>query len=169
MRWFSQLGTILSLEPKAITQWNERHREGSIKYHPTTGFIEVKRKGYYYIYSQMFYFDGSKMLVGHNTYINGEKVMESVGSVISPIRKYNTKYHGGVFLLQENDTISVYIPYTTHYFMDSEGSFFGAFLLGGLLSSGLPTLKIKATLIILSNICTGIGVYLEELSIEKFR
>ena len=94
---------------------------------------------------------------------------KGVGSVIGPKRKYNTKYHGGVFLLQENDTISVYIPYSKHYFMDIEGSFFGAFLLGGLLSSGLPTFKIKETLIILSNICTGIGVYLEELSIEKFR
>ena len=169
MRWFSRLGTILSLESKTRTRWNERHREGSIKYHPTTGFIEVKRKGYYYIYSQMYYYDGATALMGHHTYINDEKVMESVGSVIGPKRKYNTKYHGGVFLLQEKDTISVYIPYSNHYFMDIEGSFFGAFLLGGLLSSGLPTFKIKATLIILSNICTGIGVYLEELSIERFR
>ena len=129
MRWFSQLGTILSLESKIITQWTERHREGSIEYHSTTGFIEVKKKGYYYIYRQMYYYDGSTVLMGHHTYINHEKVMESAGSVIGPKRKYNTKYHGGVFLLQENDTISVHIPYTTHYFMDSEGSFFGAFLL----------------------------------------
>lgn len=112
-----------------ISNWNERHREGSIEYHSTTGFIEVKKKGYYYIYSQMYYYDGSTVLMGHHTYINHEKVMESAGSVIGPKRKYNTKYHGGVFLLQENDTISVHIPYTTHYFMDSEGSFFGAFLL----------------------------------------
>ena len=112
----------------------------------------------------MYYYDGATALMGHHTYINDEKVMESVGSVIGLKRKYNTKYHGGVFLLQERDTISVYIPYSKLYFMDIEGSFFGAFLLGGLLSSGLPTFKIKATLIILSNICTGIGVYLEELS-----
>lgn len=112
-----------------ITNWAQKHREGSILYHSSTGHIEVKRKGYYYIYSQMYYYDGSTIQMGHNTYINHEKVMESSGSVISAERKYNTKYHGGVFLLQENDTISVHIPYTMHYFMDSEGSFFGAFLL----------------------------------------
>lgn len=112
-----------------ISNWDERHREGSIEYHPSTGFIEVKRKGYYFIYSQMYYYDGSTVLMGHHTYINHDKVMESAGSVISSQRKYNTKYHGGVFLLQENDTISVHIPYTTRYYMDSEGSFFGAFLL----------------------------------------
>ena len=77
----------------------------------------------------MYYYDGSTIQMGHNTYINHEKVMESIGSVISAQRKYNTKYHGGVFLLQENDTISVRIPYTMHFHMDSEGSFFGVFLL----------------------------------------
>ena len=169
MRWFSQLGTILSLESKIITQWTKRHREGSIEYHSTTGFIEVKKKGYYYIYSQMYYYDGSTVLMGHHTYINHEKVMESAGSVTGPIRKYNTKYHGGVFLLQENDIITVRKPYSMHYFMISQASFFEAFLLGGLPSSGLPTLIIKATLIIISNICTGVGVYLAELSMEKFR
>ncbi|KAJ7392570.1 hypothetical protein OS493_010217 [Desmophyllum pertusum] len=111
-----------------ITSWVLRHSEGNILYHPI-GFIEVKRSGYYFIYSQMYYYDGTTILMGHNTYINHEKVMESSGSVISAKRKYNTKYHGGVFLLQENDTISVHIPYTMAYSMDREGSFFGAFLL----------------------------------------
>ena len=113
----------------AIKNWKVKHINGAIKYHSSSGLIEVKRKGYYYIYSQMFYYDGSTIQMGHNTYINHEKVMESLGSVISAQRKYNTKYHGGVFLLQENDTISVRIPYTMHFHMDSEGSFFGVFLL----------------------------------------
>ena len=81
MRWFSRLGTILSLESKTRTRWNERHREGSIKYHPTTGFIEVKRKGYYYIYSQMYYYDGATALMGHHTYINDEKVRKVSGAL----------------------------------------------------------------------------------------
>ena len=117
-----------SAESHRINNWVLKHSEGSIVYRPT-GHIEVKRTGYYYIYSQMYYYDGSTIQMGHNTYINHEKVMESSGSVISAERKYNTKYHGGVFLLRENDTISVHIPYTTIYYMDSEGSFFGAFLL----------------------------------------
>ena len=77
----------------------------------------------------MYYFDGNAIHMGHSTYINHEKVMGSSGSVISAVRKYNTKYHGGVFLLQENDTITVRIPYTNHFYMDNENSFFGAFLL----------------------------------------
>lgn len=67
--------------------------------------------------------------MGHFTFINNDKVLESMGSVVSSVRKYNTKYHGGVFLLQETDTISIGIPYTKTYYMNREGSFFGAFLL----------------------------------------
>ena len=110
--------------------------EGSILYHPSTGQIQVKRKGYYFIYSQTFFTDGSGLIMGHDTYINEFRVMASVGSVVSDIRKYNTKYHGGVFLLQENDTISVRLPYTIHLRMNSEASFFGAFLLGNAERQG---------------------------------
>ena len=98
-------------------------------YHGITGHIEVKKTGYYFIYSQMYYYDGTTVQMGHSTYINHDKVLESVGSVVSVNRKYNTKYHGGVFLLRENDTLSVHIPYTKAYYMDREGSFFGAFML----------------------------------------
>jgi len=77
----------------------------------------------------MYYYDGTTAHMGHLTYINHEKAMESMGSVVNEYRKYNTKYHGGVFLLRENDTLSVHIPYTKSYYMDREGSFFGAFLL----------------------------------------
>ena len=113
-----------------ITNWNLKHKEGSILYHGPTGHIVVKRTGYYFIYSQMYYFDGSTVKMGHYTYINQDKVLESVGAVISASRKYNTKYHGGVFLLRENDILSVRTPFTKSYYMDREGSFFGAFLLG---------------------------------------
>ena len=112
-----------------MTGWRWVHKEGSIVYHATTGRVEVKRKGYYFIYSQMYYHDGSSILMAHHTFINNDKVMESVGSVISDRKMYNTKYHGGVFLLHANDTISVGVPYTKKYYMDEEGSFFGAFLL----------------------------------------
>jgi len=98
-------------------------------YSPSTGHIEVKRKGYYYIYSQMYYYDGTTILMGHNTYINHEKVMTSLGGVISAERKYNTKYHGGVFLLQEDDVVSVKVPFAGRFSMDRRSTFFGAFLL----------------------------------------
>ena len=112
-----------------ITNWKVGHRVGSILYHKTTGTVEIKRQGYYFIYSQMFYYDGETYQMAHDTYINNDKVMESVASVINQTKKYNTKYHGGVFLLRANDTISVRVPYTSCYNMDSLKSFFGAFLI----------------------------------------
>ena len=111
-----------------VSHWEVRHKAGSIEYHSDTGLIVVKKTGYYFIYSQMFYYDGTALQMGHYTYINHDKVLESLGSVVSDRRKYNTKYHGGVFLLRANDTVSVHIPNVKVYNMDREGSFFGAFL-----------------------------------------
>lgn len=77
----------------------------------------------------MYYYDGETLQMAHNTYINSQIVMESLASVINQTKKYNTKYHGGVFLLRVNDTISVRVPYTSRYNMDSLKSFFGAFMI----------------------------------------
>ena len=106
-----------------------KHRAGSIQYHGDTGRVEVKRAGYYFIYSQMYYYDDSTEQMGHFTYINREAVMASVQSVIAKHKKLNTKYHGGVFRLKANDNITIRVPYTKHYNMDPKGSFFGTFLL----------------------------------------
>lgn len=89
----------------------------------------MARKGYYFVYSQMYYYDGSPIMMGHLTYINDNKVMESMGSVITAKKKYNTKYHGGVFLLDKGDKISIRHPYTKTYYMSATGSFFGAFMI----------------------------------------
>jgi len=105
------------------------HSVGSILYHEATGAVEIRRQGYYFIYSQMYYYDGKTHQMAHDTYINNNIVMESLSSVINQTKKYNTKYHGGVFLLRVNDTISVRVPYTSRYNMDSLKSFFGAFLI----------------------------------------
>ncbi|PFX33966.1 Complement C1q and tumor necrosis factor-related protein 9 [Stylophora pistillata] len=112
-----------------ITNWKLSHRFGSIDYHESGGTVEIKKEGYYFIYSQMFYYDGSTIQMGHLTYINNRKVLESMASVINKTRKFNTKFHGGVFLLRVNDTISVRVPYTKYYRMEATGSFFGAFML----------------------------------------
>ena len=111
-----------------IAYWAVKHKKGSIEYRSESGHIEVKKTGYYFIYSQMFYYDGTALQMGHYTYINHDKVLESLGSVVSDRRKYNTKYHGGVFLLRANDTLSVHITHKKVYYMVREGSFFGAFL-----------------------------------------
>ena len=105
-----------------------------MEYEETRGEIKVKRAGYYFVYSQMYYADGGGkiVLMAHDTYISGKKVMRSVESITSKdsnSRQYHTKYHGGVFHVKANGTISVRAPYTNRYQMDPIGSFFGAFLL----------------------------------------
>ena len=105
-----------------------------MEYEETRGEIKVKRAGYYFVYSQMYYADGGDkiVLMAHDTYISGKKVMSSVESITSKDsnpRQYHTKYHGGVFHVKANGTISVRAPYTNRYQMDPIGSFFGAFLL----------------------------------------
>lgn len=112
-----------------ITNWDVKHRTGSIQYHNLTGEVEVKRAGFYFIYSQMFYFDGTTAQMAHDTYINSERVMGSEGSVIGEYKKLDTKYHGGVFRLRANDRISVRARYTKRFNMIKWGSFFGAFFL----------------------------------------
>lgn len=113
-----------------ITNWEVNHRVGSMLYHDATGAVEIKREGYYFIYSQMYYYDGSTVQMAHNTFINDNLVMESRASVINQTRKDNTKFHGGVFLLRVNDTISVRMPFSGRaYFMHRQKSFFGAFLI----------------------------------------
>ena len=105
-----------------------------MEYEETKGEIKVKRAGYYFVYSQMFYVDGGdkSFQMGHDTYISGEIVMsskESITSKDSNSRQYHTKYHGGVFHVKANGTISVRAPFTIRYQMDPTASFFGAFLL----------------------------------------
>ena len=105
-----------------------------MEYEETKGEIKVKRAGYYFVYSQMFYADGGDKILqmAHETYISGEKVMSSVESITSKdsnSRQYHTKYHGGVFHVKANGTISVRAPFTIRYQMDPTASFFGAFLL----------------------------------------
>ena len=113
-----------------MTNWALVHREGGILYSPVTGQIEVKKTGYYFVYSQMYYYNRYATYVTHATFINDKKVMGSVGSVINSKKFRNTKYHGGVFLLREKDTISVHISLQNNYYMTSSESFFGAFWLG---------------------------------------
>ena len=110
-----------------ISNWIVRDKIGSIQY--DRGFIRVPTAGHYFIYSQMYYHDARTHVMAHYTYINNEKAMESIGSAITDSTKDNTRYHGGVFLLRVNDTISVRIPYLRHYNMKTDASFFGAFLL----------------------------------------
>ena len=97
-------------------------------YHASLGEIQVKVAGGYFVYSQIFYFDGSTNQMAHDTFINGKREMSSEASIIGPSKKIDTKYHGRIFRLRVNDTISVRARYTKRFHMVPWGSFFGAFL-----------------------------------------
>ncbi|XP_022792724.1 C1q-related factor-like isoform X1 [Stylophora pistillata] len=117
-----------------ITNWRLGHITGSIKF-VSNSFLVIGTTGYYFVYSQLFYYAGDTLLMGHYTYINEEPVMRSLSSVVSEERKYNTNYHGAVFLLKSGDKISVRIPFTKSYFMHKETSYFGAFLISPVLNT----------------------------------
>lgn len=131
---------LLAVNSQRVSNWTLKHREGSILYNPSSGHIQVKKAGYYFIYSQMFYYDGSSTYMAHATFINDAKVMGSIGSVIDSKRFLDTKFHGGVFSLRENDTISVHVSYHSTYYMTFGESFFGAFWIGG---PGTPGKQMK--------------------------
>ena len=90
----------------------------------------------------MFYYDGSSTYMAHATFINDDKAMGSIGSVIDSKRFLDTKFHGGVFSLRENDTISVHVSRQSTYYMTFGESFFGAFWIGGPGTPGKQMNKI---------------------------
>ena len=117
-----------------ITNWRLSHKTGNIQF-VSNSFLLIGTAGYYFIYSQLFYYAGDTLFMGHYTYINEEPVMRSLSSVVSETKKYNTNYQGAVFLLRRGDKISVRIPFTKSYFMNRETSYFGAFLISPVPST----------------------------------
>ncbi|XP_074633805.1 uncharacterized protein LOC141892428 isoform X1 [Acropora palmata] len=111
-----------------ITNWDIAHKEGRIRYHPAVGEIEIRVGGVYFVYSQIFYADGTAHHMAHDTYINGKREMSCEASIIGQTKNLDTKYQGRIFRLQANDTISVRGRYTKKFNMVPWGSFFGAFL-----------------------------------------
>ncbi|XP_073256515.1 uncharacterized protein [Porites lutea] len=116
-----------------ITNWRLGHKTGNIRF-LSNSFLVIGTPGYYFIYSQLFYYAGDTLFMGHYTYINEQPVMRSISSVVSETKKYNTNYQGAVFLLSKGDKISVRIPFTKSYFMQRETSYFGAFLISPVLN-----------------------------------
>lgn len=91
------------------------------------GYIFVGVEGFYYIYSQMYYYDGTASFMGHTLNIDGAVVLSGYSSA-SKSNKFNTNYIGGVFRLNKGQRISVGTPYTKLYYFDSHSSYFGAFM-----------------------------------------
>lgn len=123
---------------RRITDWRLGHITGNMKF-VRNSFLVIGLTGYYFIYSQLFYYDGKTTFMGHNTYINENPVMGSISSVVSEIKKYNTNYQGAVFLLRKGDKISVRVPFKLIYYMNRKTSYFGAFLISPLANGTIPT------------------------------
>lgn len=77
----------------------------------------------------MYYVEGETSEMIHHTYINNDKVMESLSSVVNANRKYNTKFQAGVFRLNRGDSISVRGASNKRYRMQPHKTFFGAVML----------------------------------------
>lgn len=92
------------------------------------GFLRVGVDGFYFIYSQMFYYDGTSAHMGYNVYIDDRKVLKTVYSVPSSTKKYHTQYTSGIFKIAKGQKISVGTPFTKYYYFNESSSFFGAFM-----------------------------------------
>ncbi|XP_031567692.1 ectodysplasin-A-like isoform X2 [Actinia tenebrosa] len=111
-----------------ITNWRKGHINGKMRF-VDQGILIIGVSGYYYVYSQIFYYSGDAFYMAHYLYKNEEPLMRSLSSVAGPRRKYNTNYNGGVFFLQAGDRITVRVPFNKILYMNRETSYFGAFLI----------------------------------------
>ena len=102
-----------------------KHVSGEMLYNNGSVFVAVA--GFYYIYSQMYYYDSTATLMTHTLQINGADVLSGYNSA-SRTNRFNSNYIGGVFLLKKGQRISVGVPYTKLYYFDSHSSYFGAFM-----------------------------------------
>ena len=93
------------------------------------GNLKVDVAGYYFIYSQILYFDGDSPNNGHEMYIDGREVLKAVYSVVSKTRKSHTQYISGIFFINKGQKISVGTTLTRTYLFTESSSFLGAFLL----------------------------------------
>lgn len=111
-----------------IKQWKLEHREGSIHYDKRKGCIIVSITGYYFLYSQVYYFDDKTHLYSHTVYKNSVKILHSSSSVANNSTKYNSNYNGAMFFMKKGDQISLRVDVTGHYNFHPTKTYIGAFL-----------------------------------------
>lgn len=93
------------------------------------GILVIGKPGFYFLYSQMFYYSSKAMYMAHYLYVNETPLLRSLSSMASGKRKYYTNYQGGVFQLNSGDKISIRVPFNETLYMNKETSYFGAFLI----------------------------------------
>lgn len=110
-----------------MTWWKAKHLSGHMSY--SNGYLTVGKKGYYYIYSQIYHMDGRMSFTGYEVYIDEKPVISVVHSVVSTRRKFDTKYVGGVFYIRPGQRITLRTPYKRTFGYYEGKSYFGAFII----------------------------------------
>ncbi|XP_066267254.1 tumor necrosis factor ligand superfamily member 10-like isoform X2 [Branchiostoma lanceolatum] len=95
---------------------------------PLDGSLMVTEAGLYFVYSQVYYYDGSHAFLSHIIKDSGEResFLQCIQSPANESRKYNTCFTAGVFHLDEGDKIVVQLQQKNGVVdVSPETSFFG--------------------------------------------
>ncbi|XP_035693863.1 uncharacterized protein LOC118428006 [Branchiostoma floridae] len=106
--------------------WQQAVNTGGYTLHDN-GEIEVHEDGYYFIYSQVLYYDASAFM-GHYVMVNGMSFLRCTATTVSPELKYNTGYAAAARRLQAGDRVYVKIAYPNRIIdMHADSTYFGMF------------------------------------------
>lgn len=114
-----------------VTSWKKQHMSGNMSY-DNNGHLTVKVDGVYFLYTQMYYYDGNNSYTGFSVYIDNKRVLKAIYSVIDLYKRYHTHYIGGVFKITKGQRIWVGTTITRLYYFNEFSSFFGAYMLHSL-------------------------------------
>ncbi|XP_078694343.1 uncharacterized protein LOC144923575 isoform X1 [Branchiostoma floridae x Branchiostoma belcheri] len=87
-------GEVRLDETGKLQYWQQALNTGGYTLH-ANGEIEVHEDGYYFIYSQVMYYDPSLMM-GHKVMVNADEFLRCSESTVAPDNRYNTCYMGAV-------------------------------------------------------------------------
>lgn len=93
------------------------------------GYLTVNENGIYYVYCQIYYYDGNNSYTGFNVYIDDRRIMKAINSVIGKDKPYQTHFTAGVFKINKGQRIWVGATITRSFYFNEDSAFFGAFLL----------------------------------------
>ncbi len=97
--------------------------------HYNNGYLTIGTDGVYFVYCQMYYFDGTSTYIGYEVYLDDRMILKTVHSIVSKTRKYETQYTSGIFDISKGQRISVESPFMKNYYFNETLSYFGAFML----------------------------------------
>eukprot|EP00058_Branchiostoma_floridae_P007422 XP_002592910.1 hypothetical protein BRAFLDRAFT_65495 [Branchiostoma floridae] len=87
--------------------WQQAVNTGGYTLHDN-GEIEVHEDGYYFIYSQVMYYDPSLMM-GHKVMVGADEFLRCSESTVAPDNRYNTCYMGAVLYYDASAFMGHYV------------------------------------------------------------